>query len=274
MLVLKPVIHETVWGNDILSENYCPECKYIGHLYSCDPQKNGSIILNGDNKGKSLYEYLLEKNYLQCLQFVIALVTPGKDLSIQVHPSEGVHKKNESWYFLKQPDSGYIYNGCLSNDKTIIEDAMRRGKPFDVVDRLCIDNGDYVYVEAGTLHAMTAGSVVYEIEELNGTTYRFYDYERLDHNGKKRELQLDLGIETLKTNLKSEKVNDFCGKDENGYSIRLIKGGIYCNLTDNLVCITLLQGESTIDDLKIGMSFILEPGEKCDLGSGLYMIAY
>lgn len=274
MLVLEPVIHETVWGNDILSEEYNSACKHIGHLYSCDPQKNGSIITNGAYKGKSLYEYLTENGYLHCLQFVIAIVTPGKDLSIQVHPSAGNHKKNESWYFLKKPDSGCIYDGCLSNSKIEIRNAMVAGRPFDVVDTLCIDDGDYVYVEAGTIHAMTAGSVVYEIEELNGTTYRFYDYERLDKNGKKRELQLDLGLETLKTELKAQKMSDFCCVDEKKYSLRLISGGVHYNQTQKLECITLIQGNDSSCGMKIGMSIILEPGEEVNLGNGIFMVAY
>lgn len=274
MLILEPIIHETVWGNNILSEDYCQDCQNIGHLYSCDPQKNGSIIKNGDNKGKSLYDYLLENNYSHCLQFVIAIVTPGKDLSIQVHPSEGEHKKNESWYFLKKPDSGYIYNGCISNNKVDIQSAMILGRPFDVVDTLNIEDNDYVYVKAGTIHAMTAGSVVYEIEELNGATYRFYDYDRLDKNGMKRELQLDLGIETLKTELKAKKVPNFSSAEERKYSLRLIKGGIHFNQTEQLECLTLLQGDSSDIDMKIGMSIILEPGEEYNLGNGIYMAAY
>lgn len=273
MLILQPVIHETVWGTDLLSDLYDPECKHIGHLYSCNPEENGSnLIMNGHYKGRTLYEYLTEqgKNHTD-LQFVIALVTPGENLSIQVHPSSGPHKKNESWLFLKKPASSFIYNGCKTTDKTQIERQMRLGSPDSVTQKLYIENGDYVYVQAGTLHAMTAGCIVYEIEELHGQTYRFYDYGRLDQNGQPRELQIEQALCHLRCENRSIAVPFAGTKAEEKYEVTVVNGGMYRNLSDKLECLTLIEGISALAELKIGMSVILEPNEICDLGSGKYI---
>lgn len=275
MLILQPVIHETIWGTDLLSDLYSPECKQIGHIYSCNPEENGSnLIINGQYKGKTLYEYLIdhEKNHSD-LQFVIALVTPGKNLSIQVHPSSGPHKKNESWLFLKKPSSAFIYNGCLTTDKAQIEQQMRCGSPDSVTQRLYIDDGDYVYVQAGTLHALTAGCVVYEIEELHGKTYRLYDYGRLDQSGQPRELQIDQAMLHLQCENRSTAAPFTGTKAEEEYEVTIVNGGMYRNQSDKLECLTLIDGASAIQELKIGMSIVLEPNESCNLGAGKYVAA-
>lgn len=276
MLILQPVIHETVWGTDLLSDLYDPDCRKIGHLYSCNPQKEGSnIILNGEYKGRDLYDYLVEKEKIHTdLQFVIAIVTPEENLSIQVHPSFGPHKKNESWYFMKKPNCSFIYNGCKTTDKQLVRQEMMKGNLEAVTDRLYIEDGDYVYVQAGTLHSMTAGCVVYEIEELNGETYRFYDYNRLDKNGQPRELQMEDAICHLKCESKSQKTDFLNVKTEEKYEVKIIEGGIYRNNFQNLECLTLIEGKTSNPEIKLGMSIVLEPGESFDLGAGRFVSAH
>ena len=60
---------------------------------------------------------------------------------------------------------------------------MASGEMESITDHLAIENGDYVYVEAGTLHALSTGSLLYEIEENCPLTYRLYDFDRKDEQG-------------------------------------------------------------------------------------------
>ena len=275
MLILQPEIHETIWGSDMLSRIYDKSRRQIGHLYSCDPQPSGTIIRDGVYRGYSLYDYLHVSGYgADQLPFVIALVTPGQNLSIQVHPSDGIRRKNESWYFIKRPACGYIFNGCRIREKEKIRDAMTGPNPLAAVDRMSIEDEDYIYVRAGTMHAMTAGCFVYEIEEQNGDTYRFYDYDRVGANGRKRELQLSRGLETLKPEMKAEKQAHFRHAMEEKYSLDKIAGGVHRNRTGKLECLTLIGGKSKVEGVTLGMSLVLEPEEICDLGDGVYMAAY
>jgi len=275
MLILQPEIHETIWGSAVLSGLYDVNCPHIGHLYSCDPQPGGSIIRDGAYKERSLYDFLCTSGYgPDQLPFVIALVTPGQDLSIQVHPSSGIHRKNESWYFIRRPTCGYIFDGCRLREREKIRDVMTGPNPLAAVDRMSIEDEDDDDIRAGTMHAMTAGSFVYEIEECNGCTYRFYDYDRVDTSGRKRELQLSRGLETLKPEIKSEKQAHFSHAVEEKYSLDRIAGGIHRNRTGKLECLTLIGGRSTVVGVKLGMSIGLEPEEMCDLSDGLYMAAY
>ena len=64
-----------------------------------------------------------------------------------------------------------------------------------------IMKGEIFFIEAGTIHAIGAGALVAEIQENSNLTYRLYDYDREDKNGKKRELHIEKALEAA--NLKS-----------------------------------------------------------------------
>ena len=118
MHILKPISHETIWGGKKLIPFAPEKHDKLGHLYSL--VSNGefeSIIQNGEYKNQ-LFKTYFEKNKKQFhldnykeFPFVIALVDPKEDLSIQVHPDDKCAKelenrafgKNESWYFIQAP---------------------------------------------------------------------------------------------------------------------------------------------------------------------------
>jgi mannose-6-phosphate isomerase len=58
--------------------------------------------------------------------------------------------------------------------------------------------GDVVYVPAGTVHAIGAGIVLYELQEYSDVTYRLYDYGRLQSNGRPRELHVDKSLAVMR----------------------------------------------------------------------------
>ena len=66
-----------------------------------------------------------------------------------------------------------------------------------------IKKNDVFFIEAGTVHAIGAGALIAEIQENSNITYRMYDYDRVDKNGKKRELHLEKALEVA--NLKSSR---------------------------------------------------------------------
>jgi mannose-6-phosphate isomerase len=54
-----------------------------------------------------------------------------------------------------------------------------------------VKKGDLFFIEAGTVHAIGAGALVAEIQENSNLTYRLYDYDRVDKNGRRRKLHVD-----------------------------------------------------------------------------------
>ena len=182
MLILKTIVHETIWGGSRLTPFSGTNSLKIGHLYSLI--SNGefeSTILNGEYKGRLFREYFDENKEKFGLTeykefpFLLAIVDATEDLSLQVHPDDRAAKelegvefgKNESWYFLEVPESGKIYDGCKAASNTVLREKTAAGKYDDIIDYLPVEKGDYVYVEAGTMHAMAAGSLVFEIVRRN-----------------------------------------------------------------------------------------------------------
>ena len=135
-----------------------------------------------------------------------------------------------------------------------------------MADTLLVKVGDYVFVEPGTLHAITAGSLVYEIEEGADFTYRFYDYDRTDADGNKRELHIDKATSALDIDLKSQVRQYANGQEihEKTYSTKLINAtAAYTNESGTLECFTLVRGKLTCDGIEVapGSTVILWPGE-------------
>lgn len=277
--MLEPVFHRAIWGGNRLAKfiRDCPDD--LAHLYLVSDRKGMSNhILNTDMDLKELF--IRKKKVWKMENFsefplTIALVDASQNLSIQVHPDadiahrlEGVNAgKKESWYFLEPPRFGWIYGGC---DCTAIEDIkeiIRKGEIESVLSRIKIAQGDCVCVRAGSIHALTAGSLVYEVEFGNEFTYRFYDYGRSDKNCKPRRLDVDNALAALVIRNKPE----FCRVDSDGwirekeYELRVIRDiSYYRNESDRLECFSVIRGEGLVEGCHLNepIAVLLEPGEE------------
>lgn len=293
MHILKPVSHETIWGGTKLVP-FAPESHdKLGHLYSL--VSNGefeSEIINGKYKNRRFKEYFQENKAkfglakFESFPFVIALVDPKEDLSIQVHPDDKCAQeienrpfgKNESWYFIEPPTNRWLFNGCRVSTIEEIEQKINENRvEEDVIDHLQINEKDYVFVEQGTMHAATHGALFYEIEENCNLTYRFFDFNRKDKNGNKRELHIDKALKAINPKLKS-KARKYNGEEiiERLYSTKLYEDTTeYKNNSSTLECLTVLNGETIIENCKIqtGTTIILEPNEEIKLNKSNFIIA-
>lgn len=299
MYILKPIPHETIWGGTKLLAYGNGNEQQIGHLYSLFDDESGSNeILNGIYAGKPFHD-LFRKNRAEWgmgqyerFPLVLALVEARENLSIQVHPDDIVASnlenapwgKNESWYFMEAPKEGTIVCGSKIKDKNVISRRIMEGRGGEIADCLEVRQGDYVYVQAGTLHAMTSGSFVYEIEENSEYTYRLYDYDRCDSMGKTRELHIEKGMHALKPELKSvtRRYEDFPKSmiTERMYETRLLSASEtnhYRNKSCTIECLTVIDFDTDIRleecPVRIGTCIVLEPGEELEEGLGTTMMA-
>lgn len=286
MLVLETICHETLWGGPRLTALSGTACSKIGHLYSVFCRDGiSNRILNGTCAGKTLNEVFglwkhdFHMDRYDWFPLTIALTSADEDLSIQVHPNDEMagriehlaRGKRESWYFLTPPKSGWILNGCVCGDEEEKEQFLTAGRYREMTDTLPVEAGDYVFVYPGTLHSLTAGSLVYEIEEGADLTYRFYDYDRKGADGKPRELQVDKAVMALDFRRKS-----ICRRypalgeivEETYATKRLSQIAEYHNTSGTLECLTLLEGSFACDGVPVtpGMTVLLWPGESiCDV---------
>ena len=281
MLIIKTEVHETIWGGKKLTKYSGTNSEKIGHLYSINCNANETnIILNGEYKGKTLNEWFSQNKGKYGLEeyeyfpLVIALVEANDNLSIQVHPDDETAPildtriklgKNESWFFIDAPDSAAIYDGCLCKSMDELKTAIAHGKMESVTDKIPIKKGDYTYIVAGTLHALSKGSLVYEIEENAGCTYRFYDFDRLDKDGKKRPLQIPEAFYSIHLENKSQikHYTDIPIEERRYFTQHFNSIPSYKNTANTIQVFTLLSNECEIDGIRImpGMSVILAPNE-------------
>lgn len=285
MIILSTISNNKIWGTDRLY-NYSGDkkIKTIGSVYSVSGiEELKTKIIYGD-ENEDLYT-AVKKNPKKFglhegidYPVIISFTAGDSDLSIQVHPTDQYAKtkenknigKSESWYFIQKPEKGWIYAQSKLEDKKIIKEKILNGKYEDVVDKIDVNQGDIVYIESGTLHALTKGSLVYEIQQSTDITYRFFDYNRVDNLGKKRELHLNDAIETLNTNnkVKVEKFNKGINIESKPYSLKRTKlKEEYTNSEDIAQAITVTKGTMKIEgyEIKRGMSILVLPNETINI---------
>ena len=281
MYVLEPIMHETIWGGQKLRGLYKNDCKRVGHLYSLYCRENTSNrVLNGASKNEffntvfNSIKHRFNLRQYKLFPLTIALTEACENLSIQVHPDDniadslehGARGKRESWYFIDAPDSGYIYNGCFNHNKEEQKRMLSGSNFLANVRTLSVKCGDYVFIKPGTLHAITAGSLVYEIEEGGDYTYRLFDYNRIDEKGQLRELHVEKAFTALHTESRSEvKCYPVSGiiTEETYSTHKIISADRYVNDSDSLECLTLVCGNYVCDSINVsdGMTVILLPHE-------------
>jgi mannose-6-phosphate isomerase len=130
-------------------------------------------------------------------------------LSVQVHPdddyasrheaSAGGRGKTEMWYALRAEPNAEVLLG-LKPDVTAekFKNAIADGTAENLLQHVPVREGEVIFVPARTAHTIGAGLTICEIQEYSDLTYRVYDYNRRDANGKSRELHIDKALEVLR----------------------------------------------------------------------------
>ena len=130
-------------------------------------------------------------------------------LSVQVHPDDayaqahekaaGGRGKTEMWYVVDAEQGAEVLVG-LNPDVT--KESFRRAAGDasieDSIQHIPLRSGEAIFVPAGTVHTLGAGFVLCEIQQSSDLTYRIYDYNRRDANGKARELHLDKALDVTR----------------------------------------------------------------------------
>lgn len=218
-LLLSPACKDYLWGGNRLRLLYGKQsdADRIAETWelSCHPDGE-SRVTNGVLAGCTLSEALERLGRralgeraarLSYFPLLIKLIDAKQDLSIQVHPDDAyaaVHEngslgKTEMWYVVDaQPDSALICG--FSRDVSREEVRRRIGERTltDVLQRVPVRAGDVLFIEAGTIHAICGGVLIAEIQQNSNTTYRVYDYGRLDKDGRPRPLHVEKALDVLR----------------------------------------------------------------------------
>jgi len=219
-LMLEPLLKERIWGGDSLVALHRLEGRGVergatpfGESWLlCDD----NVVSNGALRGKRVVEVVAEwgedllgsanlASYGTKLALMAKFLDAADDLSIQVHPDDAYAReheahtghlgKSEAWYVLAAAPGAEVvwgFNRTVSADE--VRTAVADGSLDELLNRVPVAPGDVIVNPAGTVHAVGAGLLLFEIQQSSDLTYRLYDYGRRDAAGDLRELHVDKAL--------------------------------------------------------------------------------
>lgn len=208
ILKMKPVFQERLWGGEKLASrfNYSLPSDRIGECWGVSAHPHGeSIVAEAECAGHSLSDLWKNKRHLfgkytdDAFPLLIKILDAADDLSVQVHPNdaqaqelEGVpYGKTECWYVVEAEEGAELIIGHTARSENELLDHINNGEWDRLLTRQPVTKGDFIFVPIGTVHAIGKGIVILETQQSSDTTYRMYDFDRIDESGQTRELHLD-----------------------------------------------------------------------------------
>ncbi len=214
IIFLSPYFDYKIWGGDRLKEfGYIGNDKIGEALMISALEGKESIVRSGFFEGELLSGVFknnkdLFGNFKGSYPILTKIIDANDDLSVQVHPDNDYANKKfkklgktECWYILDCPKDAKIIYGSKEKDIEKIKQYILDGSWDKFLKYEKVQKGDVIYVPSGTIHAITKGILTYEIQQSSDLTFRLFDYNRLETDGKPRELH-------IKDSLKSIKIND------------------------------------------------------------------
>lgn len=178
-----------------------------------------SVVANGSDAGMSLdnlvarYGARLMGKHVSdyfgtTFPLLIKFIDAHDNLSIQVHPDDTLARnrhnafgKTEMWYVIDAEPGAGLYSG-LAHSITP-EEYMQHVADNTIMDVLqfhSVKPGDVFYLPSGRIHAIGRGVFIAEIQQTSNITYRIFDYNRVDSDGKPRELHTEYAREAIDYN--------------------------------------------------------------------------
>jgi mannose-6-phosphate isomerase len=307
---LNPAYKDYLWGGDKLKTNFGKntDLSPLAESWELSAHKDGeSRVLGGEYDGYTLSKYIeaLGVGVLgeKCKRFerfpmLIKLIDAKSDLSVQVHPSdeyaqihEGEYGKTEMWYILDCDEGACLYYGFTRDvTRDEYEMAIKNNTLTSLLNRVPVKAGDLFFIPSGTVHAIGAGIVICEIQQNSNTTYRVYDWGRVDKNGNPRELHVDKALDVSELRRAPETADIGDGEDVllascEYFTVRRLKidkkSLVHCN-GESFISLVAVDGEgsvtingSTLEFVRGESIFIpAQIGEMSILGSCELLMSY
>jgi mannose-6-phosphate isomerase len=225
-LKFKPIYKKRIWGGQKLRQIFgkdLPPDEKIGESWElADLPEDKSVIVNGELKGQTLasaieqypVEITGEPYFERPFPLLIKFLDAQDFLSVQVHPDEQTvermgrgQPKTECWYIISAEPGAVIYKGLKKGvTKQQFAEAIEKGDVADLLNKVPVEVGQCHFLPAGTAHAIGPGLVIAEIQLPSDTTYRVFDWNRVDETGKPRELHIEEALESINFNMSDDEL--------------------------------------------------------------------
>lgn len=218
-LRFEPYLRPTIWGGRRLGRflgKNLPTPEAYGESWEVsDHPVHDSQLATASGFGVTLRRLMLDDRRellgpaADCFArfpWLIKLLDAQDWLSVQVHPDAAAVKtllpgegsKSEAWLVLDAEPTGRIYAGLKPGiGPSEFRRALDAGSVGACMHRFTPKPGDFVYLPAGTVHAVGGGVLLAEIQETSDATFRLFDWNRVDTAGQPRKLHLDEGFASI-----------------------------------------------------------------------------
>jgi mannose-6-phosphate isomerase len=217
VLTFKPIFKERIWGGRNLEKLYgkpLPPGLPIGESWEIsDRPGDQSVVAAGPWQGKTLRQ-IMEQQPSELLgplkpmpkrfPLLIKIIDARDTLSLQVHPPPrlaaelGGEPKTEIWYVSQAGPAAELFVGFKKGvTRAEFEKQLAGGDVANCFHRLPVKAGDAMFLPSGRVHALGAETVIFEIQQNSDTTYRVFDWNRLDAAGQPRQLHLAQALASI-----------------------------------------------------------------------------
>jgi mannose-6-phosphate isomerase len=212
---LEPIFSPRPWGARSLSPFFPDKVNLAEPLGEAWMTGSECVFADGPFKGRKLGEVWptlpaswtgTRVDHSHAFPLLVKFIFAEEKLSVQVHPDDAYAQKHEAaaggrgktemWYTVNARAGAEVLAGLKAGvTRESFVRAIADGTAEDALLHVPMSAGDAIFIPAGTMHTIGAGLVLCEIQQLSDITYRVYDYNRRDANGKARELHIEKALE-------------------------------------------------------------------------------
>ena len=230
-LKFQPIFKERLWGGNKLRTVLEKEADgdTVGESWELSGVPgDATTLVNGPYAGKTLPELIGEfpgevlgnevlERFGEEFPILIKFIDARLDLSIQLHPGDELARtrhnsfgKTEMWYILDADPGAELIVGFREDvSRERYQQALEGGTLTDLLHYQSVSTGDAFFINSGKIHAIGGGILLAEIQQSSDVTYRVYDFNRRDAQGKLRELHTDLALDAIDYRRRDDFVLDY-----------------------------------------------------------------
>ena len=219
-LKFKPIFKDKIWGGRKIKEQLgldfgsLPNCGEVWLLSGLWDEQ--SEVANGDFKGDEINDLVetfmgdlvgesVFDKYGEQFPLLLKIIDANDWLSVQVHPDDELAEKRgigngktEMWYVMHADKDAELVMG-FNREMTRMDyvKVMKNNTLREVLNYEKVEAGDVFFIPAGRVHALGPDIMVAEIQQTSDTTYRIYDWDRINEAGMSRELHIPQSVEAI-----------------------------------------------------------------------------
>lgn len=212
-LLLNPVLHPRVWGGrklESILHKPLPDQQPYGESWE---MHDTASVVNGPLAGRTIGDLVkmygaeligTGNNPAEGMPLLVKILDAADWLSVQVHPNDDQARdlegdprgKTEAWIILAAEKGAKLVIGVQpGTTRAGMARAIREGRLEALLVYAEVRQGDVLFVQANTIHALGPGLLIYEIQQSSDITYRLYDWNRPGLDGRPRPLHIDKGVQ-------------------------------------------------------------------------------